>query len=180
VVVEGLAGLIGEFGFQASTSHRLPESAQAALWAPNRLSLPIPSARPIPTLVVVDAEPQDLVALLTHGYRGFLRADADRRQLRAALEAVAGGAIWAPRELMAQALSTFVTVHGASPMPTRREIDVLSLLGRGMTNRAIAQRLGIAERTVKSHVSNLLAKYRVKSRVELVVSVLDRLRDQTE
>lgn len=49
---------------------------------------------------------------------------------------------------------------------TRREIEVLELLGKGCRNREIASRLFISERTVKNHVSNILAKLQVNDRTE--------------
>lgn len=49
---------------------------------------------------------------------------------------------------------------------SRREREILGLLGDGMSNRGIARRLGISERTVKFHVSNVLIKLRVESRLQ--------------
>lgn len=49
---------------------------------------------------------------------------------------------------------------------TRREVEVLELLGQGSRNREIASRLFISERTVKNHVSNILAKLQVNDRTE--------------
>ncbi|MEV6648867.1 helix-turn-helix transcriptional regulator [Amycolatopsis sp. NPDC051371] len=47
-----------------------------------------------------------------------------------------------------------------------REREILALLGHGLSNRGIARRLGISERTVKFHVSNVLIKLRVESRLQ--------------
>ncbi|MFD5335223.1 helix-turn-helix domain-containing protein [Streptomyces hawaiiensis] len=49
---------------------------------------------------------------------------------------------------------------------TRRELEVLSLLATGDSNRRLAHRLGIAERTVKAHLTSLMRKLGVESRVE--------------
>jgi len=49
---------------------------------------------------------------------------------------------------------------------SRREREILALLGHGLTNRGIADRLGIGEPTVKFHVSNVLIKLRVESRLQ--------------
>jgi DNA-binding NarL/FixJ family response regulator len=56
---------------------------------------------------------------------------------------------------------------------TAREREVLTLLGRGLTNQDIARDLVLAERTVKAHVSNLLAKLAVTSRTQAALLVRD-------
>ena len=58
--------------------------------------------------------------------------------------------------------------HGIASL-TRREREVLALLGHAADNREISRRLGIAERTVKSHLSNLMAKIKVTSRTQAAV-----------
>jgi DNA-binding NarL/FixJ family response regulator len=60
--------------------------------------------------------------------------------------------------------------------PSRRQGEVLELLLRGMTNKEIGARLGISERGVKHHVSQLLMLYAVMSRAELIAIVLGRKR----
>ena len=60
----------------------------------------------------------------------------------------------------------------AGPQLTEREVEVLALLARSLSNRAIAEELGIAENTVKNHVRSILEKLGMKSRVEVVVHAL--------
>jgi DNA-binding NarL/FixJ family response regulator len=57
---------------------------------------------------------------------------------------------------------------GGDPLLTKREIDVLSLVGQGKTNRQIARELYIADNTVKNHVRNILEKLGVHTRMEAV------------
>ncbi|WP_406633660.1 response regulator transcription factor [Amycolatopsis sp. WGS_07] len=59
---------------------------------------------------------------------------------------------------------------------TPRERDVLLLLGRGLSNRDIAAELGLAERTVKVHVGNVLAKLQVDSRTQAALLADEHLR----
>lgn len=169
LVCEGLAHLLTELGAEVTLGAERPVSADVALWAPGSLGLPVIGPPALPTLVMIDAETSVLVELLASGYRGLLPNDTEPQQLRRALRAVLGGAVWAPRELMAQALSSLMGLNDSADAPTRREHDVLVLVGQGLSNRAIGANLGITERTVKAHVSNLLLKYRVRNRVELLV-----------
>lgn len=177
VVAEAFSHLVSEFGFRPLTGPQPPPGADVALWAPSRIQAPLPGPSMLPTLVVTEASDAVLVELLQRGYRGFLRPDDGGEKLKVALEAVCRGEVWARRDLMSRALTGYAGRHGEAPAPTPREVDVLTLLVKGLPNRVIGQRLGISERTVKSHVSSLLAKYRVTSRVELVVSVLNDLQD---
>ncbi|MEG3627881.1 response regulator transcription factor [Streptomyces poriticola] len=67
---------------------------------------------------------------------------------------------------------------GALPGLTPRERDILALIGEGLTNRQIGQRLYLAEKTVKNHISRLLAKLGVERRVQAAV-VATRAQDRT-
>ena len=52
---------------------------------------------------------------------------------------------------------------------TPREREVLALIAKGLSNKAISQKLGVSEKTTKTHVSNLLAKLEAKSRTQLAL-----------
>ena len=106
----------------------------------------------------------------TAGIRGLLLRDVGVEPLMAALLAVS-------RELVVLdlALTTGVLpARGQGPEPliealTPREVEVLQLLADGLTNKAIGQRLGISEHTVKFHVNAILGKLDAQSRTEAVV-----------
>ncbi|KAB1148178.1 response regulator transcription factor [Streptomyces luteolifulvus] len=69
----------------------------------------------------------------------------------------------------------------ALPGLTEREREILALIGEGLTNRQIGQRLFLAEKTVKNHISRLLAKLGVERRIQAAViatQVQDRLRQE--
>jgi DNA-binding NarL/FixJ family response regulator len=59
------------------------------------------------------------------------------------------------------------------PELTERELDVLDLVARGLTNAAIAQRLVVSDKTVRNHVSNVFAKLHVADRAEAVARARD-------
>jgi DNA-binding NarL/FixJ family response regulator len=102
--------------------------------------------------------------------RGLLVRDASAESLLAALQAVAEGLI----SLDPVMIEGIVPSQALPPSPlaeelTPRESEVLQLLADGMTNRAIAQELGISEHTVKFHVNAILGKLAAQSRTEAVV-----------
>jgi len=70
----------------------------------------------------------------------------------------------------------------ALPGLTDRERDILALIGAGLTNRQIGQRLFLAEKTVKNHISRLLANLGVERRIQAAVIAAqaeDRMRQQS-
>ncbi|MEU3899584.1 response regulator transcription factor [Streptomyces sp. NPDC045251] len=114
---------------------------------------------------------------LRAGAAGFLLKNTEARDLLAAVRTVAGGeGIVAPavtRRLIAEFAAKPVREPAAEPAAlaelTRREREVLSCLGEGLSNAAIAERLEMAEATVKTHVSRLLGKLGLRSRVQAAV-----------
>lgn len=115
---------------------------------------------------------------LRAGAAGFLLKNTDAKDLLAAVRTVAQGeGIVAPavtRRLIAEFAAKPVrrtpTVDPAALQAlTRREREVLSCLGEGLSNAAVAERLDMAEATVKTHVSRLLGKLGLRSRVQAAV-----------
>ncbi|MEU6594390.1 response regulator transcription factor [Streptomyces sp. NPDC046881] len=114
---------------------------------------------------------------LRAGAAGFLLKNTEARDLLEAVRTVARGeGIVAPavtRRLIAEFASA--PVRGGGPDPavleglTRREREVLGCIGEGLSNAQIAARLEMAEGTVKTHVSRLLAKLELRSRVQAAV-----------
>jgi DNA-binding NarL/FixJ family response regulator len=113
--------------------------------------------------------------LLHLGAKGLLSYAEARNQLPRALKAVAKGGFWVPRAL----LSSFVdSILHAGPKGRRsnwsarlspREIQVLDLLLDNLSNKEIASKMKIAERTVKFHVSNVLKKFGIHRRADLIL-----------
>ncbi len=113
--------------------------------------------------------------LLRLGVKGLLRYSEMPSQLPRALAVAAAGGFWVPRAL----LSAFLDTMRSGPLPhrptagaahlTEREREVLESLLQNLSNKEIAKKLTISERTAKFHVANLLAKYGVKRRADLIL-----------
>jgi NarL family two-component system response regulator LiaR len=126
--------------------------------------------------LTVSSEDADVSAVLQAGAVGFLAKDTPIDSLVVAVYAAASGAAWlSPRA----AEVVLGRIRTAAPAPQRdtaaleqlseREIDVLRLIANGMENAEIAQELNISPRTAKNHVSNILAKLGLPSRVQAAV-----------
>ena len=134
---------------------------------------------------IVDTSPHIAILVLTMadhdaavfdalraGARGYLLKGADRAELTRAIRAVASGeAIFGPdvaRRLMAYFADAPVRAP-AFPELSDRELEVLELIARGMSNQHIVDRLVISPKTVRNHISNIFSKLQVRDRAEAVV-----------
>lgn len=125
----------------------------------------------VAVLVLTMLESDDsVVAALRAGARGYLVKGADRAEIASALDAVARGQAVFGSGIAPAVLGRIVDPprpRGSStrfPELTDREVEVLDLLGLGLGNRAIADRLYLSDKTVRNHVSNILAKLGVPDR----------------
>jgi DNA-binding NarL/FixJ family response regulator len=120
---------------------------------------------PAVALLASDAQAGEALAA---GARGLLRRGAPADRVAAALAAVAHGLTALDDGLAPELLRPPPVAPPASDL-TARESEVLALLAEGLTNKDIARRLGIAERTAKFHVESILAKLGAGGRAEAIV-----------
>ncbi|GHE43580.1 DNA-binding response regulator [Streptosporangium violaceochromogenes] len=120
-------------------------------------------------LVLTSAgEGRDVAPAIRAGATGFLYKDVDPAALVRAVRAVHGGQVL----LAAEAAEAMVSGPGSSAAAgqaavlTAREREVLALIASGRSNREIARELAVAEKTVKTHVSNVLMKLGVQDRTQ--------------
>ncbi|AQZ67411.1 DNA-binding response regulator, LuxR family [[Actinomadura] parvosata subsp. kistnae] len=123
-----------------------------------------------PTRVVVltsVSDPADVGPAMRAGAAGFLYKDVDPPALVQAVRAVHGGQVLLAPEAAEAMLATAADVAAPAPVPlTEREREVLALIAAGRSNREIARSLAVAEKTVKTHVSNVLMKLGVQDRTQ--------------
>jgi DNA-binding NarL/FixJ family response regulator len=114
-------------------------------------------------------------AALRAGASGFLTKDVDPDDLRDAVRVVADGHALMSPSVTRRVIEAFASAVPAAKNPERldqltgRERDVLTLVAEGLSNDEIAERLIMSPLTVKTHVSRILGKLRVRGRAQLVV-----------
>jgi DNA-binding NarL/FixJ family response regulator len=137
------------------------------------------SARPGVRLIVIGPDGNDDLVLkaIVAGARAYLGRSSGRKAVRTAIEVVASGSIWAPRQLLSRLIDQLLPVPRAvhvAPKPelTPREEQVMKLILMAQSTREIARQLGIEQRTVKSYIARLMRKAGTDNRVKLSVSAL--------
>ncbi|GLY13673.1 response regulator transcription factor [Kineosporia rhizophila] len=119
------------------------------------------------------ADDESILAALGAGARGYLTKNAGRQDIARAIRAAAAGQAVLDRAVQDRLLATARTrtPEPAGEIPaylTPREREVFALIGQGLSNRAIAERLFVSEATVKTHINNLFAKAGIRDRADAV------------
>jgi DNA-binding NarL/FixJ family response regulator len=112
------------------------------------------------------------------GARGYLLKGADRAEIGRALDGVSHGEVVFSSAIAGRVLSYFAAGRRGpelAPFPelTDRELEVLDLVARGLTNAEIARQLFVSDKTVRNHVSNVFTKLHVAGRAEAVARARD-------
>jgi DNA-binding NarL/FixJ family response regulator len=130
-------------------------------------------------LVTMFDDPESVFAGMRAGTRGYVLKEAEPEELRRAIQAAHIGEV-----IMCPIIARKVMDHFANdPRPTRqpgvpyeelsqRELEVLQLAAEGLTNRDIAERLVISEKTVKNHIANIFSKLHVNDRTQAVLRAI--------
>ena len=127
-------------------------------------------------------EEERVTAAIEAGASGFLLKDAEADDLAAAIRAARQGEVYldpAVAGLVARRMRDGGAGRGGNggdgglARLTSRERDVLACVAHGLSNRAIAQELGMAERTARTHVSNILAKLGLTSRTQAALFAVE-------
>ena len=137
-------------------------------------------AVPTRVLIVTTFDTDEHVyAALRAGASGFLLKDAPPEELASAVRLIADGEALLAPSVTRRVIEEFARV-GRDPAAadtladlTDRELDVLRLMARGLSNSEIALELTIGETTVKTHVGNILMKLDVRDRAQAVVAAYE-------
>ena len=122
-------------------------------------------------LTTYDSE-ADILRAIEAGATGYLLKDTPREELYSALRSVAQG-----KSVLAPAVTTRLLRHMHAPVEetlSTREIEVLTLVARGASNKEAARGLHISEATVKSHLIHIFSKLGVVDRTAAVTVALER------
>lgn len=143
------------------------------------LALKDAQAQP-PTIILTTFDDDQLVlAGIRAGARGYLLKDVSLDELTGAVKTVSeGGSLVKPAvtERLLKGLENMRNDFSALDRPdplTERETEILRLMAGGYSNKEIASSLGVAEGTVKNHVSNILSKLGVRDRTRAVLKAFE-------
>ena len=136
----------------------------------------VPQVRP--DVVLMDMR-MPVMSGLKAGAKGYLLKDVSLEQLVGAIRAVAAGGSLVQPAVTQRLLSglehmrnDFVSLDRPDPL-TDRETEILRLMASGFSNKEIANSLGVAEGTIKNHVSNILSKLGVRDRTRAVLKAFE-------
>ena len=131
-----------------------------------KLATACPASKVIMLTVVEDED--KLLAAFSAGARGYVLKGVAARELAAVVRSVDAGEVYVSPSLAAGILVALTHGRPADPLGelTDKERDILKLVGEGLTNREIGERIHLSEKTIKHYITNILQKLQVRSRVE--------------
>lgn len=134
-------------------------------------------AAPQMRIILMDLLPmhEDIRDYVSAGVAAFVLKDASTEEFVRTIRLVATGALVLPREMTESLFSQIVrgadgsgrAVARAEARLTQRELEVIAIIGEGLSNKEIAYRLNIATQTVKSHVRNVMDKLALHTRLQI-------------
>jgi DNA-binding NarL/FixJ family response regulator len=117
------------------------------------------------------AEDDSVFAALRVGARGYLLKGAGKAEIVRAVQTVADGGAVFGASLARRVMDYFSGQQATEPFPelTDREREILAMVGAGHNNTTIAAQLGLAPKTVRNHISNIMTKLHVSDRAQAII-----------
>lgn len=138
----------------------------------------IATACPATAIVLLTAsEDQDmLLGAFKAGARAYVLKGVSAQKLQDVLRSALQGEVYVSPPLASEMLASLTRSRAPDPLQelTEREREILGLIGVGMTNKEIGQRIFLSEKTIKHYVTNILQKLQVRSRVEAALLASQR------
>lgn len=130
------------------------------------IAVAVPAAKIV--MLTASEDEDDLLAAMKAGAKGYVLKGASAADLRGVIRTVHSGEVYVAPALAFGLLREMSKPRPIDPLSelTAREREVLELLATGLGNQEIGARLGVAEKTVKHHMTNILSKLQVRSRLE--------------
>jgi len=120
--------------------------------------------------------------------RGYANASMEGRLLQTAITTICSGDIWVARRIMQTLVNELLNdntqdagyMHPSLSLLTERELEIAELVAEGSSNKIVATRLGITERTVKAHLTSAFNKTGARGRLDLSLMVKGEFRPQIQ
>jgi two-component system NarL family response regulator len=112
---------------------------------------------------------EDIYRAVQAGAQGYLLKDTSLKEMVEAIKTVHAGKRYIPRDIAARLAERMMRAN-----LTPRELEILKMLSKGLTNKQIGHALGISENTAKNHVNNIIDKLEVSDRTEAATTAIQR------
>jgi two-component system nitrate/nitrite response regulator NarL len=134
--------------------------------AAGKIAASCPATRIV--MLTVSEDEDDLLAAMKAGASGYVLKGVSARELADVVRSVSGGDVYVAQGLAWGLLREMSGPRASDPLAelSSRERQVLELVGNGLSNQEIGLKLGLAEKTIKHYMTNILTKLQVRSRVE--------------
>jgi two-component system NarL family response regulator len=127
-------------------------------------------ALPVHVIVLTSYETdEDIYRAIQAGAQGYLLKNTSQKEMVDAIRAVSTGSRYIPRHIAAR-LAERMTRSNL----TARELEILKILTKGLTNKQIGHALGISDNTVRNHINSIIAKLEVSDRTEASTTAIQR------
>lgn len=112
---------------------------------------------------------EDIYRAVQAGAQGYLLKDTSLREMVEAIKVIDGGKRYIPRLIAARLAERMMRTN-----ITARELEILKMLAKGLTNKQIGHVLGISDNTVRNHVNSIIEKLEVSDRTEAATTAIQR------